>query len=72
LNVNNKNMDAQLQQSEYINTPSANGMEAIEGVNEPNLPLLPPATEPTSQWQLASEKVASFLEDVPGYVGTFF
>jgi CAAD domains of cyanobacterial aminoacyl-tRNA synthetase len=65
-------MDAQLQQPEYINTPSPNGMEALEGAEEQNLPLLSPAAEPRSQWQVAGEKIAYFLEQVPEYIGTFF
>ncbi|MFH7029300.1 MAG: CAAD domain-containing protein [Heteroscytonema crispum UTEX LB 1556] len=65
-------MGAQLQQPEYINTTSPNGMEAIEGAKEANLPLLPPAAKPTNQWQLAGEKIANFFEQVPEYIGTFF
>ncbi|BDI16742.1 hypothetical protein ANSO36C_25440 [Nostoc cf. commune SO-36] len=47
-------------------------MLAIEGADTQNLPKLPPASDPESQWQQISKQVSQFLEQLPRYLGSFF
>lgn len=65
-------MDANLQQSEYVNPSSPQEMVAIEGSNPQNLPMLPPATEPENQLQEFGRQVSEFLAKLPEYIGRFF
>lgn len=65
-------MNANLQQSEYDNPTSPQGMVAIEGSNPQNLPMLPPATEPENQLQDFGRQVSDFLAELPEYIGRFF
>ena len=65
-------MDANLQQSEYANPTSPEGLVAIEGSNPQNLPMLPPATEPENQLQEFGRQVSEFLAKLPEYLGNFF
>jgi hypothetical protein len=65
-------MDANLQQSEYVNPTSPQGMVAIEGSNPQNLPMLPPAKEPENQLQEFGQQVSEFLAKLPEYLGRFF
>ncbi len=65
-------MDANLQQSEYANPTSPEGLAAIEGSNPQNLPMLPPATEPENQLQEFGRQVSEFLAKLPEYLGNFF
>lgn len=65
-------METGQQQRESINTSLSQGMLAIEGVDTENLPKLPPAPEPESQWQQISRQVSHFLEQLPEYLGSFF
>ncbi|MBE9037462.1 CAAD domain-containing protein [aff. Roholtiella sp. LEGE 12411] len=65
-------METEQQQLESINATSSQGMLALEGVETTNLPKLPPAAEPESQWQQVSRQTAHFLEQLPEYLGKFF
>ncbi|MEH2202368.1 CAAD domain-containing protein [Nostoc sp.] len=65
-------METGQQQRESINTSLSQGMLAIEGVDTENLPKLPPAPEPESQWQQIGRQVSHFLERLPEYLGNFF
>lgn len=65
-------MNANLQQSEYVNPASPQEMVAIEGSNPQNLPMLPPATEPENQLQEFGRQVSEFLAKLPQYIGRFF
>ncbi len=65
-------MDANLQQSEYANPSSPQGMVAIEGSNPQNLPMLPPASEPENQLQGFGQEVSDFLAKLPENIGRFF
>lgn len=65
-------MDANLQQSEYVNPASPEGMVAIEGSNPQNLPMLAPAAEPENQLQEFGQQVSEFLAKLPEYLGRFF
>lgn len=64
-------METEQQQRESINTSLSQGALALEGV-DPNLPKLPPASEPESQWQQISRQISQFLEKLPKYLGSFF
>jgi CAAD domains of cyanobacterial aminoacyl-tRNA synthetase len=57
---------------ESANVTSPMDMVAIEGVQTEDLPKLPPANQPESQWQQISHKVALFLERLPLYLNRFF
>jgi hypothetical protein len=65
-------METEQQQRESINTSLSQGTLALEGVDTANLPKLPPASEPESQWQQISRQVSQFLEKLPEYLGSFF
>ncbi|ACC82173.1 CAAD domain-containing protein [Nostoc punctiforme] len=64
-------METEQQQRESINTSISQSALALEGVDA-NLPKLPPASEPESQWQQISRQVSQFLEKLPDYLGSFF
>ncbi|MBE8988650.1 CAAD domain-containing protein [Nostoc sp. LEGE 12450] len=64
-------METEQQQRESINTSIPQSALALEGVDT-NLPKLPPASEPKSQWQQISRQVSQFLEKLPDYLGSFF
>jgi hypothetical protein len=65
-------METEQQQREVINASLSQGALAIEGVDTANLPKLPPAREPESQWQQISRQISQFLEQLPEYLGNFF
>ncbi|GAX44137.1 hypothetical protein NIES4075_51540 [Tolypothrix sp. NIES-4075] len=65
-------MNANLQQSEYDNPTSPQGMVAIEGSNPQNLAMLPPASEPENQLQEFGQQVSDFLAKLPENIGRFF
>ena len=65
-------METEQQQRESINASFSQGTLAIEGTDTQNLPKLPPASEPESQWQQISRQVSQVLEQLPEYVGSFF
>lgn len=65
-------MEAEQQQLESINTTSPQGLLALEGAETTNLPKLPPAPEPESQWQQVNKQIAQFLEQLPDYLRRFF
>ncbi|MEA5599653.1 CAAD domain-containing protein [Nostoc sp. UHCC 0252] len=65
-------METEQQQRESINTSSPQGTLALEGVDNANLPKLPPASEPESQWQQISRQFSQVLEQLPEYLGSFF
>jgi aminoacyl-tRNA synthetase-like protein len=60
------------QQLEPLNTTSPEGALALESPANKNLPKLPPASEPETQWQQVSRKTSEFLEQLPEYIGNFF
>ncbi len=65
-------METEQQQRESINASLSQSTLALEGVDTENLPKLPPAREPESQWQQISRQVSQFLEQLPEYLGSFF
>ncbi|MEH2022219.1 CAAD domain-containing protein [Nostoc sp.] len=65
-------METEQQQSESINASLSQGTLALEGTDTLNLPKLPPASEPESQWQHISRQISQFLEQLPEYLSGFF
>ena len=65
-------METEQQQRESFNASLSQGALALEGTDTANLPKLPPASEPESQWQQISRQVSQFLQQLPEYIGRFF
>ncbi|MEH2207917.1 MAG: CAAD domain-containing protein [Nostoc sp.] len=65
-------METEQQQRESINASLSQGTLALEGTDSANLPKLPPAPEPESQWQQISRQISQFLEQLPQYFSRFF
>ncbi|MEH1858649.1 MAG: CAAD domain-containing protein [Nostoc sp.] len=65
-------METEQQQRESINASLSQGTLALEGSDTANLPKLPPAPEPESQWQQISRQISQFLEQLPQYLSDFF
>jgi nitrate/nitrite-specific signal transduction histidine kinase len=65
-------METEQQQRESINASLSQGTLALEGTDTANLPKLPPAPEPESQWQQISRQISQFLEQLPQYLSEFF
>ncbi|MEH2065225.1 MAG: CAAD domain-containing protein [Nostoc sp.] len=65
-------METEQQQRESINPSLSQGMLALEGTDTVNLPKLPPASEPESQWQQISRQISQFLQQLPEYLSSFF
>ncbi|MEH2179524.1 CAAD domain-containing protein [Nostoc sp.] len=65
-------METEQQQRESINASLSQNTLALEGADAANLPKLPPASEPESQWQQISRQISQFLEQLPQYLSEFF
>ncbi|QSJ17535.1 CAAD domain-containing protein [Nostoc sp. UHCC 0702] len=65
-------METEQQQLESLNTTSPEGLLLLDSPANQNLPKLPPAREPETQWQQVSRKTSEFLERLPEYIGNFF
>ncbi|MDZ8135686.1 MAG: CAAD domain-containing protein [Nostoc sp. DedQUE04] len=65
-------METEQQQRESIDASLSQGTLALEGTDTANLPKLPPASEPESQWQQISRQISQFLEQLPQYLSDFF
>ncbi|MBN3960444.1 CAAD domain-containing protein [Nostoc sp. NMS8] len=65
-------MGTEQQQRESSNASFSPGTLALEGTDTANLPKLPPAREPESQWQQISRQITQFLEQLPQYLTSFF
>ncbi|MCW5316555.1 hypothetical protein GTQ43_22875 [Nostoc sp. KVJ3] len=65
-------METEQQQRQSINASLSQGTLALEGADTVNLPKLPPASEPESQWQQISRQVSQFFEQLPEYLNSFF
>ncbi|MGF1939347.1 MAG: CAAD domain-containing protein [Nostoc sp. ChiQUE02] len=65
-------METEQQQRESINASLSQGTLAIEGADTANLPKLPPASEPESQWQQISRQISHYLGQLPEYLSSFF
>lgn len=62
-------MESQLQQQEYANTTSPEGMAATEPAP---LAKLPPAPQTDEQWRRVGTQVSAFLAELPDQIGRFF
>lgn len=62
-------MESQLQQEDYANTNSPEGMAATEPAP---LAKLPPAPQTDEQWRRVGTQVSAFLAELPDYIGNFF
>jgi CAAD domains of cyanobacterial aminoacyl-tRNA synthetase len=65
-------METEQKQPESLNATSSQELIALEGAETRNLPMLPPATEPETQWQQVGRQVSDFLAQLPEYLGSFF
>ncbi|MEH2113378.1 CAAD domain-containing protein [Nostoc sp.] len=65
-------METEQQQRGSINASFSPETLAFEGTDTANLPKLPPAREPESQWQQISRQITQFLEQLPQYLSSFF
>lgn len=62
-------MESQVQQQEYANTATPEGMTATDPAP---LAKLPPAPQSNEQWQQVGRQVSAFLEQLPDYVIKFY
>lgn len=60
------------QQLESVNMTYSTNSVALEGVDTENLPKLPPASEPKSQWQYISQKISQFVDQLPDNLNRFW
>ncbi|WP_242034079.1 CAAD domain-containing protein [Richelia sinica] len=65
-------MEPQEQQTVSVNSGSQQGILDLDGVETANLPKLPPATAPESQWQQIFGQITDFLDKLPDYIGGLF
>ncbi|AFY34683.1 CAAD domain-containing protein [Calothrix sp. PCC 7507] len=65
-------METEQHQNELVSTISAQGSIALPSAGTENLPILPPASEPDTQWRRISRQISRFLEQLPEYIGSFF
>ncbi|MBW4635710.1 MAG: CAAD domain-containing protein [Iphinoe sp. HA4291-MV1] len=65
-------MEANVQQSEAVDTTSTNGIEALEGSVPGTQPLLPPANQPQNKWQQIGTQISDFLANLPDKTVRFF
>ncbi|BAY27338.1 hypothetical protein NIES2100_71610 [Calothrix sp. NIES-2100] len=59
-------------QIELANSNSTEATVALTGVDNQNLPKLPPASQSNEQWQQIGGQVSDFLAQLPVYLGRFF
>ncbi|KAB8320472.1 hypothetical protein SD81_002435 [Tolypothrix campylonemoides VB511288] len=65
-------MEANVQQSEVVDTTSNNAIAALEGSAIGTQPLLPPATKPNTKWQQIGTQTSEFLANLPDNTLRFF
>ncbi|MBD2530985.1 CAAD domain-containing protein [Nostoc flagelliforme FACHB-838] len=65
-------MDTKLHQDQYVDTASANQIEALKGSEPGNLAMLPPASENEEQWQKIGSQISIFLAKIPEYIARFY
>ncbi|MBH8553715.1 CAAD domain-containing protein [Nostocaceae cyanobacterium CENA357] len=65
-------METEQQQLESVDIISQEGMLALQSADNQDLPKLPPAKEPESQWREMGRKTAVFLAQLPDYFSRFF
>jgi CAAD domains of cyanobacterial aminoacyl-tRNA synthetase len=65
-------MEANLEQTQVIDTTSNNAIAALEGSALGTQPLLPPATKPKTKWQEIGTQASEFLANLPDNTFRFF
>ncbi|ABA20221.1 conserved hypothetical protein [Trichormus variabilis ATCC 29413] len=65
-------METEQKQPESLNTEVSQGTIALSSAGQSNLPLLPPATATTPEWQQITNQVTDFLAELPEYLGSFY
>jgi hypothetical protein len=65
-------METELHQNELVDTTPTQGVLAFKSAGTENLLLLPPASEPETQWKRWGRKASQFLAQLPEYVSSFF
>lgn len=65
-------METQQYPNELVDATSAQGLIALPSAGTENLPALPPASQPSTEWEQWSRKVSQFLAELPDYIGSFF
>ncbi len=65
-------METEIQQEQYNDVTSAEAVAAIEGSDNQNLPKLPPAQEPESQFELITRELANFWQEFSQNFNKFF
>jgi hypothetical protein len=62
----------QEQRLDSVDYTSSHSAIALEGVDTENLPKLPPATQPETQWQKTNRIISEFLDQLPDYLNRFW
>jgi hypothetical protein len=65
-------MTVDQQDFESVNVTPSTGTAALTGVDNENLPKLPPAREADNQWQQITDKIFQFLDHLPYYFNKFW
>ncbi|WP_017315254.1 CAAD domain-containing protein [Mastigocladopsis repens] len=65
-------MEANLQETEAVDTTLATPIGALEGSALGTQPLLPPATKPNTKWQQIGTQISDFLSNLPDNTVRFF
>lgn len=65
-------METELHQTESVDTTPTQSVLALKSVGTENLPLLPPASEPETQWESWGRHASEFLAQLPEYVSSIF
>ncbi|AFY42685.1 CAAD domain-containing protein [Nostoc sp. PCC 7107] len=60
------------QEFNSVDVASSTSTVALEGVDTQNLPKLPPAREPKTQWQQINRQISQFLDQLPDYLNQFW
>lgn len=64
-------MEANLEQTQVIDTTSNNAIAALEGSAVGTQPLLPPATKPNTKWEQIGTQTSEFLANLPDSILRF-
>ncbi|MBD2494982.1 CAAD domain-containing protein [Nostoc sp. FACHB-280] len=60
------------QEFNSVDVTSSTSTVAIEGVDTQNLPKLPPAAEPETQWQQITRQISQFIDQLPDNLNRFW
>jgi hypothetical protein len=65
-------MTVDQQEFESVNVTPSTGTVALTGVDNENLPKLPPASKSENQWQQITDRIFQFLDQLPYYFNKFW